>query len=137
MGKIPIALQIYSVRKDGSGFRFLYTFQDNGTDGVEPNGPLLFGSDGTLYGTTFNGSGPVYGSIFRLKPLVLRSRKSPVGVIIQCEGFAGHRYALEATDSLPPQWHEVATVTNLTGTVEWLDDTGAGEQFYRARVLAP
>jgi len=128
---------IYSVRKDGSGFRFLYTFQDNGTDGVEPNGPLLFGSDGTLYGTTFNGSGPVYGSIFRLKPLVLRSRKSPVGVIIQCEGFAGLRYALEATDTLPPQWQEVATVTNLTGTVEWLDDTGAVKRFYRARVLSP
>ena len=125
---------IYKVRKDGSGLEFLYTFQDNGSDGVEPNAPLLRGSDGALYGTTFNGSGPVYGSVFRIKPWALGGQKSGIGFIVRLEGSAGQRYTVEATDLLPPQWQEVVTVTNLTGTAEWLDTTGAAERFYRARV---
>ena len=129
---------IYQVRKDGSGFRFLYTFQDNGSDGVYPNAPLLRGSDGALYGTTFIGSGTnVWGSVFRIKPWALGGQKSAIGFIVRLEGSAGQRYSVEATDLLPPQWQEVATVTNLTGTVEWLDTTSAAKRFYRARVLQP
>jgi uncharacterized repeat protein (TIGR03803 family) len=128
---------IYAVRKDGSGLRFLYTFQDNGTDGIEPNATLLRGSDGALYGTTFYGSGSLYGSVFRIRPVVLDGRNSPGGFIVRVAGFTGQRYAVEATESLPPAWNEVASVTNLTGTVEWLDATGADQRFYRARVLEP
>ncbi len=128
---------IYQVRKDGSGFRFLYTFQNNGTDGVYPNAPLLRGSDGALYGTTFNGSGPVFGSVFRIRPWALGGEKSDIGFIVHLEGSAGQRYTVEATDLLPPQWQEVATVTNLIGTVDWLDPTSAAQRFYRARLLQP
>ncbi|HEU0039343.1 MAG TPA: hypothetical protein VFR76_08720 [Verrucomicrobiae bacterium] len=96
---------------------------------------MLRGSDGALYGTTFIGSGPVeFGSVFRIKPCALGGQKSNLGFIVRLEGSAGQRYTVEATDLLPPQWQEVVTVTNLTGTAEWLDTTGAAERFYRARV---
>jgi uncharacterized repeat protein (TIGR03803 family) len=129
---------IYRVGKDGGDFQFLYEFQDNNVDGAEPNGKLLRGSDGALYGTTFSGSGPVYGSVFCIKPFALRYELNTNGFNLHCDGFVSHQYAIEATGSFPPWWTQVATVTNLTGTVDWLDPSAtSGCQFYRARVLNP
>jgi hypothetical protein len=54
------------------------------------------------------------------------------------EGFSGHRYEIEASDSLPPGWSDVATVTNLTGTARWIDTNAVSDQkLYRARALGP
>jgi uncharacterized repeat protein (TIGR03803 family) len=64
---------VYRTRFDGQGVTVLHTF---GTveAGITPSGPLHFGSDGFLYGTTkaggndkgFLGTGP--GTVFRLAP---------------------------------------------------------------------
>ena len=129
---------IYQVRKDGSGFTFLYEFRDDGQDGRQPNGPMIRGSDGALYGTTFDGSGQVFASVFRIKPLALQGEKTPGGFVVHLEGFTGHHYGLDATDSLPPMWTQIAALTNLTGTVAWPDATPVvNQRFYRARVLNP
>lgn len=41
---------IYRVKKDGTGFSVLFDF--GMTNGVPSDGPLIYGSDGALYGTT-------------------------------------------------------------------------------------
>jgi len=129
---------IYQVRKDGSGFAFLYEFQDDDRDGWEPNGPMIRGSDGALYGTTFHGSGPVFASVFRIKSLALQGEKTPGGFTLHLEGFTSHRYAIDTTDSLPLTWTQITTLTNLTGSVAWPDtDPPVNQRFYRARVLNP
>jgi uncharacterized repeat protein (TIGR03803 family) len=129
---------IYQVRKDGTEFAFLYEFQDDGRDGWEPNGPMIRGSDGALYGTTFSGSGAIFASVFRIKPLAISGEKTPGGFTVHLEGFAGHHYALDATDSLPATWTQIAALTNLTGTVAWTDmGPLVNQRFYHARVLNP
>src|SRR5262245_16070589 len=44
---------VFSVAPDGSNFTILHSFSFTGPDGYCPNGPLLIGSDGRLYGTTY------------------------------------------------------------------------------------
>jgi hypothetical protein len=53
------------------------------------------------------------------------------------EGFAGQRYALGAATGLSGPWSNVATLTNLTGTVSWLDSALTTNRFFRAQILNP
>jgi hypothetical protein len=52
--------------------KIVHTF--DGADGIWPNGGLLIGHDGSMYGTTFGrrpveqGGGPRYGTVYSLKP---------------------------------------------------------------------
>jgi len=56
--------------------RVIYSFQSNGSDGLFPNGGLLFDATGNLYGTTLNGGSaagcPILpegcGTVFELSP---------------------------------------------------------------------
>jgi uncharacterized repeat protein (TIGR03803 family) len=52
------------------GFKTLYTFcsQANCTDGEYPQGGVVQGSDGNLYGTTDNGGAYLDGTIFQINP---------------------------------------------------------------------
>jgi uncharacterized repeat protein (TIGR03803 family) len=45
----------------------LYSFANNGIDGMNPRGNLVFDGSGNLYGTTFNGGSNGVGSAFELK----------------------------------------------------------------------
>jgi uncharacterized repeat protein (TIGR03803 family) len=49
---------------DGTNFSLLHTF--NNAEGGEPEGTLLLGSDGALYGTTASGGTHSQGTVFRL-----------------------------------------------------------------------
>jgi uncharacterized repeat protein (TIGR03803 family) len=129
---------VYCVRKDGSGFSFLYSFKWYLSEGAEVNARLIWGSDGAMYGTTFLGGGVVDGSVYRIKPLALVGRDDGDGFTVRFEGFASQIYGLDASDRLPPSWSRVATVTNLTGTVEWTEPVPQPpRRFYRAQVLNP
>ena len=59
---------VFKLSKKGSGWVFspLYDFAGNG-DGANPAGKVVFGPDGSLYGTTFEFGG-YSGTVFNLKP---------------------------------------------------------------------
>jgi uncharacterized repeat protein (TIGR03803 family) len=47
--------------------RELYSFNNDGVDGVHPN-PMVFDAAGNLYGTTFEGGAAGLGTLFKLSP---------------------------------------------------------------------
>ncbi len=129
---------VYCVRKDGSGYAVLHRFDWDLPQGAEPNAQLIWASDGALYGTTFLGGGVVDGSVFRVKPVVLTGRQMGGQFTVRFEGFASQVYDLEASDGLPPTWSRIASVTNLTGAVDWIEPPPQpSRRFYRAQILNP
>ncbi|MBI5385685.1 MAG: hypothetical protein HZA90_13485 [Verrucomicrobia bacterium] len=62
---------VFTLGKEGSGYRLLHHFAGAPTDGAEPGG-LTEGSDGALYGTTrlggvySNAFGDTFGTVFKL-----------------------------------------------------------------------
>ena len=60
---------VYQLTPPGAGWKenTLYTFQD-GTDGAEPYGGLIFDASGNLYGTTLLGGSGYGGTVFELSP---------------------------------------------------------------------
>jgi uncharacterized repeat protein (TIGR03803 family) len=56
-------------RKGGAWMeRELYSFSNDGIDGIHPHGGLVFDASGNLYGTTFEGGAAGKGTLFRLSP---------------------------------------------------------------------
>ena len=51
----------------------LHSFNNNGTDGVDPNGGVIFDAAGNLYGTTWSGGTHNYwGTVYELTPATRR-----------------------------------------------------------------
>src|SRR5271165_6140847 len=59
---------VYQLKYKNSNWTFnpLYTFT-GGKDGAYPRARVIFGANGTLYGTTYEG-GTGYGTVFNLRP---------------------------------------------------------------------
>ena len=57
---------IFKVNTDGSGYAVLYSFVNNAGGGPQPNGGLVQGRDGALYGTTYGGGTSLRGTVFKL-----------------------------------------------------------------------
>jgi uncharacterized repeat protein (TIGR03803 family) len=57
---------VFSLNKDGTGFAVLHTFGISATEGRRPQGGLIEGDDGALYGTTQAGGYWGNGSVFKL-----------------------------------------------------------------------
>jgi hypothetical protein len=53
------------------------------------------------------------------------------------DGFATQRYELEAASGLSGTWMSAPTLTNVTGSVAWLDIGAHTNRFYRAQILNP
>jgi uncharacterized repeat protein (TIGR03803 family) len=58
---------VYSLSASGGGDTILYSFM-RGDGGSNPNGGVIFGSKGQLYGTTSAGGSANLGTIFKLTP---------------------------------------------------------------------
>ena len=60
---------VFKLVHAGSGWLLnpLYEFSGAGGDGANPAAGVLFGPDGSLYGTTFNG-GSGFGTVYKLQP---------------------------------------------------------------------
>jgi len=62
---------VYKLARGGSGWLLspLYEFSAGNGGGANPDGGVVFGPDGSLYGTTTQGGGSgFYGVVFRLQP---------------------------------------------------------------------
>jgi uncharacterized repeat protein (TIGR03803 family) len=59
---------VFKLHSDGTGFELLHSFPENANDGSRPQGALIQGSDGVLYGTTSQGGAADGGTVFRLNP---------------------------------------------------------------------
>jgi len=59
---------VFELKRTGSGWIFnrLYSFS-GGNDGANPNAGVIFGRDGSLYGTTLGGGGTGSGTVFNLR----------------------------------------------------------------------
>jgi uncharacterized repeat protein (TIGR03803 family) len=96
-------------------FKSLVSF--NGTDGASPNGPLVQGLDGNLYGTTRNGAGgddcfPFYpsgcGTVFNI---------TPGGTLTTLYSFCSQRNCRDG--ATPWAGLVLATDGDLYGTASW------------------
>jgi uncharacterized repeat protein (TIGR03803 family) len=56
---------VFRVKPDGTAFSTVYNF--NGDDGANPQGNLIVGSDGFLYGSSYSGGRDFGGTVFRMK----------------------------------------------------------------------
>jgi uncharacterized repeat protein (TIGR03803 family) len=65
-GGAPDLGTVFKLNKDGTSYTVLRTFRSSGSDAANPSAPLLEGTDGVLYGTTFSGGNADLGTIFKL-----------------------------------------------------------------------
>jgi uncharacterized repeat protein (TIGR03803 family) len=86
--------------------KVLYSFINNGTDGIEPTAGLVFDAAGNLYGTTFNGGLYDYGTVFEL---------SPAGGGSWTETIL-HNFNQDGTDGIGPWAGLILNSGNLWGT---------------------
>ena len=58
---------VFKLTPHGSGWTYRRLYSFSGANGISPDSPLVIGSDGRLYGTTYGG-GLEYGVLFGLSP---------------------------------------------------------------------
>ncbi|PWU17419.1 MAG: hypothetical protein C5B50_11385 [Verrucomicrobia bacterium] len=58
---------LFKLNTDGSNYSIMrYFFTTGGGDGANPRGPLVWGNDGFLYGTSYSGGSNALGMVFRM-----------------------------------------------------------------------
>lgn len=58
---------VFTLRTDGTGYSVLHSFTGANGDGSQPQGALIEGSDGALYGTTYVGGIASAGTVYKLQ----------------------------------------------------------------------
>ncbi len=58
--------RVFRINRDGTGFTVLHSFECTSTDGCFPIAGVTEGSDGALYGTTFQGGTASGGTVFKV-----------------------------------------------------------------------
>ena len=140
---------VFRVNTNGTGYAVLHRFSDNARDGDgrQPLAPLLMGSDGALYGSTYFGGGYATngalgdGTLFKLsfsQPNLVHidsiSLMPDRQIQLQASGLPGH-YAVEATTNLGG-WAELTNFTTTGNSFQYLDSaTNLSRRFYRLHQL--
>lgn len=136
---------VFRMGKDGSAYTVLHHF--SGSDGKNPVGALVKGSDGAFYGTTSRGGEFDRGVVFRLaaaplvqpRPtLIAITLSGPKLVLSGSNGLSGATYyvMMSPNAALPlNQWTPVGTnVLGASGpftiTVSNAVDPGVAQRFY-------
>ncbi len=134
---------IYEITPAGN-FQIVAYF--NGDNGISAFGPLVRNTDGTLYGTTFNGGAYGAGNIYQLTfagtpaPDILNVAAGEGRVTLTASGVMGRAYQLLGTTNLDhPAWLPVGnpvTASNIIFTAT--DNLPAGHQkFYKLEFEQP
>jgi uncharacterized repeat protein (TIGR03803 family) len=58
---------VFQLASDGSGYKTLHAFSENGREGFRPYAGLTLGADGSLYGVTSSGGPERAGAIYRVR----------------------------------------------------------------------
>ncbi|HTR40402.1 MAG TPA: choice-of-anchor tandem repeat GloVer-containing protein [Pseudomonadales bacterium] len=134
---------IYEITPTGN-FHIVAYF--NGNNGLSAFGPLVRNTDGTLYGTTFNGGAYGSGNIYQLSfastpaPDILNITTGAGQVILIASGTAGRAYqSLGNTNLNSTAWLPVGnpvTASNIIFTTT--DNLSASKQkFYKLELETP
>jgi uncharacterized repeat protein (TIGR03803 family) len=120
-------------------FTSLYSFQGN--DGEYPRAGLVQGSDGSFYGTTSQGGGGGYGTVFRmtLVPEFQAATLTSGTLSLTWSTEAGSTYQVQCSSDLNSgNWTNLGgPVTATAATLNTTDSvTNAPQRFYRL-VLSP
>lgn len=126
---------VFQLNADGSGYAVLKSFAGSGSDGAFPESPLLFGTDGTLYGTTESGGALGFGTVFNLVPPAFLLRPEPVsgGFVVRFDGVPGRTYTVQRASSTLGPWAALTTITvGPAGVAQFADNQAPpGRAFYR------
>ncbi len=137
-----------SVSGDGTAFKLttngtlttLISF--DGTNGANPQGGLVQGADGNLYGTTANGGASGDGTIFRLAfpplPSFLAVEETGATLALTWSATTGETYQmLYKTNLNQINWNNLgSTIIATNASMTTLDATGPDQQrFYRIELL--
>jgi uncharacterized repeat protein (TIGR03803 family) len=128
---------VFQLNPDGTGFRMLKTFPQDG-EGFMPKSGVLLGSDGTLYGATLNGGrgGNLYGTVFSLvpAPVLLSPGFGVSGCQLRALALPGRNYTVQRALTANGSWTNIGTVNvGNTGIGQAVDpDPPSGSAFYRA-----
>jgi len=115
---------VYRVATDGSGFTVLLEF--NGGNGENPQGTLVVGPDGLLYGTTIMGGSSNYGTVYRIST----SGDHQIVYSFPSLGkFNNQGLATNATGAYPRSGLTLAADGNLYGTAYKGGEFGHGSVF--------
>ena len=118
----------------------------SGPDGSQPQGTLVQGRDGYLYGTTSYGGpgfipfevGTGYGTVFRLPiPPMFQSIALVDGILkLSWSAMPGQRYQLQSTASLSsPHWVDFGDVVTSSGVAASAAHAGNGAPMFFRIVL--
>jgi uncharacterized repeat protein (TIGR03803 family) len=121
-------------------------FSFSGTNGVNPQGGLVQGADGNLYGTTVDGGASGKGTIFRLNitvpppPSFLMVEETGATLTLTWSATVGQNYQmLYKTNLNQINWDNLGPTNIATNaSMTTLDATGPDQQrFYRIELLLP
>jgi uncharacterized repeat protein (TIGR03803 family) len=133
----------------GTGFGSVFRISTNGafapliifhgTNGANPQAPLLVGNDGNLYGTTFQGGPGGGGALFIVSTASQFTglTKMPGGMVVSGTGLPGESYHLYGTTNLLApfaSWPLVtSSVLDTNGQFSYTDTsaTNLNQRFYR------
>ena len=110
---------IFRINSDGTGYTVLHRFVPATEDGHQPLAPLLLGSDGALYGSTYLGgvyaTNNVYGTLFRLcsPPTITAQPQDQTITVGQDASFS-----VSATGTSPLGYQWSFNGTNIPGATD-------------------
>ncbi|MGH7972207.1 MAG: choice-of-anchor tandem repeat GloVer-containing protein, partial [Limisphaerales bacterium] len=136
---------VFKLNGDGSGFTVLHVFSQLTADGAQSFAPLLLGSDGALYGTTFYGgsytTNGANGTVFRLFPypplitITCLTLSPTVTSLTFVGGAAGQSYSIQAApDPVLGPWQTIgSSMAAIDGTFGFIDPAAPIQhtRFYR------
>ena len=132
--------EIFRISTNGTDYLMLYGFQYtvNTNDGANPNGMLIQGTDGALYGTTTGGNPTGGGIVFQLiLPSTISIHQTNGSIALSWDAVSNQNYQVQyATDLLQPNWTNLGGLIHATTkSASATDSTAHAQRFYRVELL--